>query len=79
MSNKRLEDPERKWKDGSNIAEIAAHLLEAGELTAIRTPPAWQVEMPRQGEVNLNSLKEMIIKFRDQLEPYKINPSKSPL
>ena len=79
MSNKWLEDPGRTWNDGLDIAEITAHLLEAGELTAIRTPPTWQVEMLRQGEVKMNSLKEMIIKFRGQLEPYKINPSKSPL
>jgi len=79
QGNKWLEDPERTWNDGLAIAETAAHLLEAGELTAMRTPPTWQVEMLRQGEVNMNSLKEMIIKFRDQLEPYKINPSKSPL
>jgi len=79
QGNKWLEDPERTWNEGLAIAETAAHLLEAGELTAMRTPPTWQVEMLRQGEVNMNALKEMIIKFRDQLEPYKINPSKSPL
>jgi hypothetical protein len=54
-----------------DIAETGAHLLEAGELTSMRTPPTWQVEMLRQGEVNMNSLKDLIIGFRDQLLPYR--------
>jgi len=28
--------------------------------------------MLRQGEVNLKALKSLIIKFKDQLEPYRI-------
>jgi hypothetical protein len=71
QSNKWLDDPERTWKDGLDIAETGAHLLEAGELTSMRIPPTWQVEMLRQGEVNMNSLKDLIIGFRDQLEPYR--------
>jgi hypothetical protein len=69
-----LKDPEGTWKDGLDIAEIAAHLLEAGELTALRIPPTWEVERLREGEVNMNSLKELIIKFKDQLEPFKKMP-----
>ena len=79
QSNKWIEDPGRSWEDGLNIAETAAHLLEAGELTAMRTPPTWEVEMLRQGEVNMNSLKELIIRFKNQLEPYKVKPLKSSL
>ena len=71
QSNKWLDDPERTWKDGLDIAETGAHLLEAGELTSMRIPPTWQVEMLRQGEVNMNSLKDLIIGFRDQLLPYR--------
>lgn len=76
QSNKWIEDPGRSWKDGLDIAETAAHLLEAGELTAMRTPPTWEVEMLRQGEVNMNSLKELIVKFRNLLEPYTKPPEK---
>jgi hypothetical protein len=76
-SNKWLDDPERKWKDGLDIAETAAHLLEAGELTSMRILPTWQVEMLRQGEVNTNSLKDLIIKFIGQLEPYKKKPAEN--
>jgi hypothetical protein len=75
QSDKWLKDPEGTWKDGLDIAETAAHLLEAGELTAMRIPPTWEVEMLRQGEANLKVLKELIIKFKDQLEPYRILPA----
>ena len=60
-----------------DIAETAAHLLEAGELTAMRIPPTWEVEMLREGETNFKNLKELIIKFKNQLEPYKIIPAKN--
>jgi hypothetical protein len=74
-SDKWLKDPERTWKDGLDIAETAANLLEAGELTAMRIPPTQQIEMLRKGKVNITTLQELIIKFKDQLEPYKILPS----
>jgi len=72
QSNNWLQNREATWKDGLDIAETSAHLLEAGELTAMRIPPTWEVNMLRQGEVNMMSLKELIIKFKDQLEPYKV-------
>jgi hypothetical protein len=71
QSNQWLKNSEATWKDGLNIAEISAHLLEAGELTAMRIPPTWEVEMLRQGEVDMKALKELITKFKDELEPYK--------
>ena len=64
------------WADGLDIAETEANLLEAGELTAMRIPPTYEVEMLRKGEVNINALKELIIKFRGQLEPYKLPQAK---
>jgi hypothetical protein len=76
-SNKWLKDPEGTWKDGLDLAETSAHLLEAGELTAMRIPPTWEVEMMRKGEVNLKALKELIIKFKNQLEPYRKPPARS--
>lgn len=70
-SDQWLENPEGTWKEGLDIAETSAHLLEAGELTAMRIPPTWEVEMLRQGEVDMKALKELIVKFKGQLEPYK--------
>jgi len=75
QSEKWLKDPERSWKYGLDIAETSAHLLEAGELAPMRIPPTWEVAKLRQGDVNLQSLKELIIKFKDQLTPYKIQPA----
>lgn len=69
-SNEWLKNSEPDWNDGLDIAETAAHLLESGELVAMRIPPTQEVEMLRQGEVNMKALKELIIKFRNQLEPY---------
>jgi hypothetical protein len=76
-SNKWLKDPAGTWKDGLDLAETSAHLLEAGELTAMRIPPTWEVEKMRKGEVNPEALKELIIKFRNQLEPYRKPPARS--
>ncbi len=69
-SDQWLKNSEGSWKDGLDIAETAAHLLEAGELVAMRIPPTWEVEMLRQGDVDMKALKELIIKFKDQLEPF---------
>lgn len=71
-----LRDPEATWNDGLNIAETAAHLLEAGELTAMRIPPTWEVEKLREGDKNMPELKRLIIKYKDQLTPYKITQAK---
>ena len=69
-SDQWLKNSEGSWNDGLDIAETAAHLLEAGELVAMRIPPTWEVEMLRQGDVDMKALKELIIKFKDQLEPF---------
>jgi len=75
-SDQWLKDTEGSWKDGLDLAETAAHLLEAGELVAMRIPPTWEVEMLRQGDVDMKALKELIVKFRDQLRPYIRPPAK---
>ncbi len=72
-----IKNPDRKWKEGLDIAETAAHLLEAGELTAMRIPPTWEVRMLRQSEINMKALEDLIKKFKAQLEPYKVIPTKS--
>jgi hypothetical protein len=77
MSSQWLENPEGSWKDGLDIAETAAHLLEAGELTEMRIPPTWEVEMLRQGDIDMKALKDLIIKFKAELEPYKRPPAQN--
>ncbi len=75
-SEKWINDSTRTWRDGLDIAETEANLLEAGELTAMRIPPTWQIGMLRQREVNFEALKNLIIKFRGELEPYKEQQAK---
>jgi hypothetical protein len=72
QSNIWLKDPSATWKDGLDLAETGAHLLEAAEITAMRIPPTQEVDMLRQGEVDMKALKDLIIKFKNQLEPYMI-------
>jgi len=75
--HKWLQDSGATWKDGLDIAETAAHLLEAGELTAMRTPPTWEVERLREGEEDMASLKALVIKFTARLEPWKVPQTKT--
>jgi len=66
-----LNNPNRTWKDGLDIAETSANLLESAELAPMRIPPTWRVEQLRRGEVNLQALKELILTFAGQLDPYR--------
>lgn len=74
QSNEWLVSPDKDPEKGLDIAETAAHLLEAGELTAMRIPPTAEVIMLRQKETDVKALEQLITKFRDQLEPYKKVP-----
>jgi hypothetical protein len=71
-----LNDPLRTWEKGLDIAETCAYLLEAGELTPMRIPPSQKVYSLRRGKVDLPALKDLIINFKNQLEPYRLPPSK---
>ncbi len=66
-----LANAHRTWKGGLDIAEIAANLLESGELAPMRIPPSWEVERLREGEVNMMALKDLLVRFNGLLEPYK--------
>jgi hypothetical protein len=77
QSEKWLKDENKNWKEGLDIAETSANLLESAELTAMRTPPTWEVDMLRKSEVNMKTLIELITKFKTQLEPYKIPQQKN--
>jgi hypothetical protein len=71
QSNVWLKNSGATWKEGLYLAETAANLLESGELTAMRIPPTQEVETLRNGEENLVALKELVTRFKDQLEPYR--------
>lgn len=72
QSEEWLKNPEASWTEGLDIAETAANLLEAGELTAMIIPPTQEVELLRQGNEDMKALKDLIVKFKKQLEPYKL-------
>jgi hypothetical protein len=72
QADKWLKNPEASWAEGLDIAETAANLLEAGELTAMIIPPTQEVDVMRQGKEDMKALKELILKLKKQLEPYKI-------
>jgi len=76
QGNKWLIDTNRTWKDGLNIAEIQANLLESAQLTAMRIPPTYEVEMLRKGDINFKALKKLIIKFQNILKPYELPQKK---
>ncbi len=71
-----LNDPLRKWEKGLDIAETCAYLLEAGELTAMQVPPSQRVYMLRDGEADMEALKDMITSFKNELEPYRLSQSR---
>ncbi len=71
-SNSWIKNPSRSWKDGLNIAETAAHLLESAEIAPMRIPPTWQVERLREGEVDMKALEDLIVKFKALLGPYRL-------
>ena len=70
-SKKWLEQTDASRDRGLDLAEIAANLLEAGELVAMREPPTRQVYMLRRGNPNLSALRILLQKYIDALELYK--------
>ncbi len=77
QGDKWLKNPERTWKEGLDIAETSAHLLEAGELTAMRIPPTQEVAVLRKEEANIKALTELITRFKKELEPYRLPPARN--
>jgi len=67
---KWLGQTDASWKEGLDIAETAAHLLEAGELVPMRTPPTWEVIMMRQGQTDIPALQALLRRYMEILKPY---------
>jgi hypothetical protein len=68
--NKWLEQTDASWNEGLNLAETAAHLLEAGELVPMRKPPTWEVDMMRQGQIDMPALHALLRRYIETLKPY---------
>ena len=71
-----LNQSDLAWEKGLDIAETAAHLMEAGELVAMRIPPTWEVNKLREGEEDMPALKELLTKYIGILQPYMLEKNK---
>ena len=71
--NKWLAQADASWKEGLDLAETAAHLMEAGELVPMRKPPTQEVIMMRQGPVDMPALQALIRRYIEVLKPYMLN------
>ena len=68
---KWLDDPNGPYADGLHLAEDAAHLLEANQLTPMRDPPTRRVELLRGGPENPTALRKLLEKLLNELKPYR--------
>ena len=66
-----LATPDAKWEDGLNAAEVAANLLEAAQLTAMREPPTRTVDLLRRARPDPAALRALRERYIAILEPYQ--------
>jgi len=71
-NRKWLASANPNWEAGLDLAEISAHLLEAGQLIAMYDPPTRTVAMLRKGAPNIPALRAALEKFTAALEPYQL-------
>jgi hypothetical protein len=65
------EENDPAWEKGLRLAEIAANLLEAGELVPMNDPPSRELKKLREGAPNLAALREIANKWSGILERYR--------
>jgi hypothetical protein len=63
--------PNANWSQGLDAAETAAHLLEAGQLIAMRELPTRQVDQLRKGPPDPAALRALLQRYIQVLEPYQ--------
>lgn len=69
--NEWLSQPDTSWDKGLDLAETAAHLMEAGELVPMRLPPTREVRLMRQGQPEMQALRDLLKKYIEILNPYR--------
>ncbi len=74
-NRKWLADANGDWKAGLDLAEVSAHMLEAGQLAPMHNPPTRQVELLRGGQQDTAALRLLLEKFTSMLEPYQLPPN----
>jgi hypothetical protein len=58
------------WKDGLEIAEIEANMLEGNQLVAMRVPPTRTIKLLHDGAPDLPALKAAMTQYAALLRPY---------
>lgn len=59
------------WDEGLDLAETAAHLMESAEIVPMRLPPTRQVRLMRQGQPDMQALRDLLKQYTEILKPYK--------
>lgn len=70
--NALLAQPAPAWDEALTQAEIAANLMESGQLVAMNVPPTWEVAQLREGEPDIAALRALLRKFVGILTPYML-------
>jgi hypothetical protein len=68
-----LDAPNPDWNKGLDAAEMAANMLEGGQLVGMRELPTRQVDLLRAGAPNPEALRKLMQTFVAELTPYKRN------
>jgi hypothetical protein len=70
-SQKWLAESNGSYAEGLRQAEIAANILEANELVAMRDLPSRRVLALREDKPDAKALRELLGEFVKDLEPYQ--------
>ena len=70
-SKKWLAQPDATWEQGLDLAEMAANLLEANQLIAMRELPTRTVDLMRLGKPDMPALRTLMGRYIAVLEPYQ--------
>jgi hypothetical protein len=63
------------YDEGLRVAEVAANLLEAGQLVPMRDPPSRQVIRLHKEAQDMAGLRALVTDFVGKLEPYEVPPA----
>lgn len=69
-SKKWMDDPNPDWNAGLQAAELAANMLQANQLMAMREPPVRTVAILRAGQPDIPALRKVVQQYVSLLEPY---------
>lgn len=67
---KWLAAPDPDWREGLEIAELEADMLEANQLVAMRFPPTLAIKKLRAGPPNISALRAAMQEYMALLTPY---------